>query len=98
MFDNEIDEVRGGVCKVQIVKKRAAVSREELEELGLTVLSHSATGIVTQAVVKGTEDEILQKLAGMETDYVETVPLTLEEVFIYELEARGYGYESLSAN
>ena len=98
VFDNEIDEVRGGVSKVQLVKKRAAVSREELEELGLTVLSHSATGIVTQAVVKGTEDEVLQKLTGLETDYVETVPLTLEEVLIYELEARGYGYESLSAN
>ena len=98
VFDDEIDSIRGGVCKVQIVRKNGEVSRETVEGLGLEVLTYSTTGIVTQAVIKGDEETILQKLAELETDYVETVPLTLEEVFIYELEARGYGYESLSAD
>lgn len=98
VFDDEIDSVRGSVSKVQIVRKDGEVSRSMIEELGLELLTYSNTGIVTQAVIKGAEEDILQKLSALGADYVETVPLTLEEIFIYELEARGYGYESLSAN
>ncbi|MBR7019771.1 MAG: ABC transporter ATP-binding protein [Lachnospiraceae bacterium] len=98
VFDDEIDSVRGSVSKVQIVRKDGEVSRSMIEELGLELLTYSNTGIVTQAVIKGAEEDILQKLSALGADYVETVPLTLEEIFICELEARGYGYESLSAN
>ena len=62
------------------------------------MLQYSVMGSVVQTVVKGVGEEITQKLEGLSADFVEMVPLTLEEVFIYELEARGYGYESLAEN
>lgn len=96
IFDDEIDKIRSGVSKAQIVRKSGAVTHGEIESLGLTVLKHTVMGSVVQAVVKGTEEEIAGKLEGLSADFVELVPLTLEEVFVYELEARGYGYESFA--
>ena len=98
VFDDEIDNIRGSVSKVQIARRSGVVTQDEIEALGLEVMKYSATGSVTQAVVKGVGEEITDKLEGLSADFVELVPLTLEEVFIYELEARGYGYESLAEN
>ena len=98
VFDDEIDNIRSGVSKVQVARRSGPVTKEEIEGLGLSVLQYSVMGSVVQTVVKGVGEEITQKLEGLSADFVEMVPLTLEEVFIYELEARGYGYESLAEN
>ncbi len=98
VFDDEIDNIRSGVSKVQVARRSGPVTKEEFEGLGLSVLQYSVMGSVVQTVVKGVGEEITQKLEGLSADFVEMVPLTLEEVFIYELEARGYGYESLAEN
>ncbi len=96
VFDDEVDNVRGSVCKAQILRKSARVTEEELTSRGLTVMQYSTAGSIVSVVIKGTEESVRGILDGMETDYFELVPLTLEEVFIYELEARGYGHEFIS--
>ncbi|SDA22643.1 ABC-2 type transport system ATP-binding protein [Ruminococcus sp. YE71] len=93
IFSGELDEISGGFRKVQLARKNLPVTREELEASGVTVMQCSVSGSVTQAVIKGTEEEIMRKLKGIKTDLTEIIPLTLEEIFIYELEARGYGSE-----
>lgn len=91
IFADEIDEIRGGFRKVQIARKSAPVEREELERTGVQVMQYSQAGSVIQAVIRGGEEDILRKLSEITTDITEIIPLTLEEIFIYELEARGYG-------
>ena len=43
-------------------------------------------------VVRGTEDAVREKIEGLAPDFYEIIPLTLEEIFISEMEERGYDY------
>lgn len=91
LFANEIDEIKSGFRKVQLARRSAVVSREEIEALDMQLMQYSSSGSVSQAVIKGTEEDIMRRLSALKADITETIPLTLEEIFIYELEARGYG-------
>ncbi len=91
IFADEIDEIKAGFRKIQMARKDACVSLLELHQAGVDVVKYSSLGSVVQAIIKGNEEEILRKVSGIQTDFTEIVPMTLEEIFIYELEARGYG-------
>ena len=73
-----------------------AVLRSRIESLGLKVLDISSLGSIRQMIVKASEEEAKEKLSAISPELVESVPLTLEEIFIYELEARGYGSAELT--
>lgn len=98
LFANEIDEIKSGFRKVQLARKSAVVSRGEIEELGVQLMQYSSSGSVSQAVIKGTEEDIMRRLSAIKVDIIEIIPLTLEEIFIYELEARGYGSGIITEN
>lgn len=91
IFADEIDQIKSGFGKVQLARKSGAVAESELKGVGLEVMQYSALGSVTQAVLRGSETDIMAKIAPLGCDISEIIPLTLEEIFIYELEARGYG-------
>ena len=48
-----------------------------------------------QFVIKGDEESIRQKLAPYSPGFADIVPLTLEEIFIYEMEGKGYDANSI---
>ena len=58
-------------------------SEEQFDELSL------------EELLRGAREEILGKIEAMGPLFVETVPLTLEEVFIHEMEAVGYDYSNI---
>ncbi|MDE6728943.1 MAG: ABC transporter ATP-binding protein [Oscillospiraceae bacterium] len=91
IFADEIDNIKSGFGKIQLARRSGAVTPEELKQGGLDVMQYSVMGSVAQAVVRGTEAEITEKLGRFNCEISEFIPLTLEEIFIYELEARGYG-------
>lgn len=93
IFADEIDNIRSGFGKIQLARKSGAVTPDELKNAGLDVMQCTSTGSVTQAVIRGNEDEIAKKTEAFGCEISEFIPLTLEEIFIYELEARGYGAE-----
>ena len=98
IFADEIDNIRSGFGKVQLARRSGAVSAEELKAAGLDVMQSSVMGSVTQAVVRGAEEDINAKLGTITCEISEFIPLTLEEIFIYELEARGYGANIINSN
>lgn len=91
IFADEIDNIKSGFGKIQLARKSGAVTLEELKNANLAVMQYSAMGSVVQAVVRGAEEYITERMATLDCDISEFIPLTLEEIFIYELEARGYG-------
>lgn len=91
IFADEIDNIKGNFGKVQLARKSGAVTPEELKKAGLDVMQYSVMGSVSQAVVRGLESDITAKTSVFNCEINEFIPLTLEEIFIYELEARGYG-------
>ena len=56
----------------------------ELPE-GLTVLHESRTGRLRQLILRGKSEELTAKLAACEPFFLDVLPLSLEEIFIYEL-------------
>ncbi len=100
IFCDELDALREGFTKVQLVVRDPALAEENalragITGLGLEVLDIVSMGSIRQVIVKAPEDEVVSKLSALSPELAEGVPLTLEEIFIYELEARGYGSADL---
>ncbi|MCL2034838.1 MAG: ABC transporter ATP-binding protein [Oscillospiraceae bacterium] len=92
IFEREIDEVKLGFCKVQ-AGFSLMPEDDALKQLNIMQLEKS--GSVLHMVVRGKSDEILRYLETLGPMFVETIPLTLEEVFIHEMEAVGYDYNKI---
>ncbi len=86
MIDRELDDMKLTIHKVQAVFEldpTEALSR-------LDVVSHETHGRLHTIVCRGGEDEITETLSAASPIYCEVIPLTLEEIFISEMEGIGY--------
>ena len=92
IFEREIDEVKLGFCKVQ-AGFTVMPANEQLEQLN--IMQKEQTGSVLNLIVRGNSEEIMRYVETWSPLFVETVPLTLEEVFIHEMEAVGYDYNKI---
>lgn len=50
-------------------------------------------GRVFRLVIKGNEEEVLDRLESMKPVLLDVLPVSFEELFIYEVEKRGFDYE-----
>ncbi len=92
MLDKEIDELKLGFCKVQAAFK-PMVDPVKLEKL--EILQMDQTGSLLNLIIKGNRASVLSYLQTLDPIFCEAVPLTLEEVFIHEMEAIGYDYKNI---
>lgn len=92
VIEKSLDEIKGNVLKIQL-----AFSGEFPEELKneLEIMHTTVTGSVHTLIVKGAEEEISAKIRAYSPVVFDTVNLTLEEVFIYELGGLGYDFENI---
>lgn len=94
IFAKDIDDVREGFEKVQIALPEGELDRSAIENAGVEVLRFKKLGRVSTVVAKGEKADITAKLSALSPAVLELVPLTLEEIFIYEMEVRGYAVSS----
>ncbi len=92
LFQRDVDDLKLGFHKVQCAF-RPVPEREAFRELEL--LQFDAQGSVVNLIAKGTSRDIVAAVEKLGPLFVETVPLTLEEVFIHEMEAVGYDYSNI---
>ncbi|MEM1484755.1 ABC transporter ATP-binding protein [Oscillospiraceae bacterium PP1C4] len=92
LFEKEIDELKLGFCKVHAVFPDG-VSDESLKKLNVMQITRS--GSLINLIVRGTSAESSDYLLSQGAIFAEGVPLTLEEVFIHEMEAVGYDYNNI---
>lgn len=88
LVEKELDNLKSKVVKVQV-----AFKEEFPEELAskLDVLNKERAGSVWTLIVKGERKEIMNLMRSHQPLVLDVLPLTLEEVFMYEV--RGAGYE-----
>ena len=55
----------------------------------------SKSGSVTNMIVRGDRAQTEARLRAMNPVLLDTLPLTLEEVFTYEMKALGYSFDSV---
>jgi ABC-2 type transport system ATP-binding protein len=92
LFERELDDMKRDIHTVQAVFDR--VMHESLFD-GLSPISLTARGSLYTMVVRGNEEEISAKIAALAPKFFEILPLTLEEIFISEMEERGYDYSKV---
>ncbi len=89
LFEGEIDAIKTNMFKVQISLKK---DFDETTFQNIELLSFKKTGSVATLIVKGDIEEIGPKLEKMKPLILDYLPLTLEEIFIYEMEVLGYEF------
>jgi len=94
LFNRDLDSVKGNIHKVQAAFAVDYNGKEDFE--GLNVLHYERTGSVCYLIIKGSEEEIRENLKVKKPLVLDIVPLSLEEIFIYEME--GLGYDSSEVN
>lgn len=93
LFESELDSLKQEIHAVQYVCDEGAGAENVLK--GFHKVSENKRGNLITAVVRGNKDEIENALMGAELRYHEIIPLTLEEIFISEMEERGYDYSNV---
>ena len=92
LMTREMDNLRTSYCKVQTAFKPAV---ETLDLPGLSILRTERVGSVWTLLVRGSEEEVFQALRPLNPVILDCISLTLEEVFISEMEAVGYDYNHI---
>ncbi|MBE6877111.1 MAG: ABC transporter ATP-binding protein [Ruminococcus sp.] len=90
VFNRELDSLKGEVHKIQTAfkEKERIFTREDFPNL--EILHFEKTQSIYHIIAKGSEEQIHQALAPFEPVIADLIPLSLEEIFIYELEVLGY--------
>ena len=90
IFESDIANLKTSLFKVQIAFVEP-YDRNRFEELDM--LHFSKHGSVANIITRGDRDEVEQKLNAMNPAILDILPLSLEEVFTYEMEALGYSFD-----
>ena len=85
MIERSLSELQEGIVKMQLALPDGA----ELPE-GLDILHKTSTGRLQTMILHGTTAELEEKLAAAKPLFMDFIPLTLEEIFIYELGGADY--------
>ena len=82
LLERSLADMQGNTVKLQLVG--------QLPE-GLNVLHETASGRLNTYILRGTADAVTEAVAATKPAYFDVLPLSLEEIFIYEL--GGVNYE-----
>ncbi|MCD7943715.1 MAG: ABC transporter ATP-binding protein [Clostridia bacterium] len=86
LLDMGLDDAKISTHKLQVVFS----GLYEPDFSGIDVINHRVAGKLHTITCRGDADEIENKLKSFGVQYYENVPLTLEEIFITEMEEIGY--------
>lgn len=92
LLSKELEDLKCNLTKVQCV---LPPEHDEYLNHNLNILKMQRRGKLLTMTVRGKEEEIESFVKKLEPIYYESLPLTLEEIFISETEVVGYDMQSL---
>ena len=90
LLERSLSELQENISKVQL----ALPDDRPLPE-GLECVHETVSGRLRTLILRGNPDETLQKLLECEPLFIDAVPLSLEEIFIYELGGADYAVKNI---
>ena len=90
LIERSLSDLQEGIKKLQFVPGESG----QLPQ-GLDILHQSSAGRMHTLIVRGSSEEILSRAAAAGPVYSEELPLTLEEIFIYELGGADYAVKDI---
>ena len=86
LTERSLADMQGNTVKVQLVG--------DVPE-GLEILHSSKSGRLQTLIVRGTAEEVTARIGSTKPAYFDVLPLSLEELFIYELEGEDYEIKNI---
>ena len=90
LLEHPLTELQANIVKVLV----ALPDEAKLPE-GLDILHQSSQGHLYTLIVHGDAAEVTNRLSTAQPQYLDVVPLTLEEIFIYELGGADYAVKDI---
>ncbi|WP_163579504.1 ABC transporter ATP-binding protein [Gracilibacillus saliphilus] len=92
LLEKDLDELKSDIHKVQIAFKEE-VDQTLFEKLD--ILHQEKRGSVYICIIRGDDQEVEEIIERFNPIVFDILPLTLEEIFIYEMEGVGYAIENI---
>lgn len=94
LFESDIEHLKTSLFKVQ-----AAFDGEYGRErfAGIDIVNFSKKGTVATLIVRGDREKTAEKFRALGPVLLDILPLSLEEVFLYEMDALGYTFPDVLA-
>ena len=88
LLERSLSELQENIVKVQ-------VAFDSRRPAGLDILHSSQSGRLEILIVRGTQEEIRAKMEAVQPLFYDLLPLSLEEVFVYELGGVSYDVKNI---
>lgn len=92
VFESDIQNLKTSLFKVQIAFPE---EYDRAKFNGIEILKFMKHGSVANFIVRGNRDVTVSALSAMSPTLLDVLPLSLEEVFTYEMEALGYDFKDI---
>ena len=91
LLQRSLSDLQDNTVKLQV----AFGGDEPAMPASLDVLHHEKIGRVHTYIVRGNQNDILAQVSALQPILLEAIPLTLEEIFIYELGGADYAVHDI---
>ena len=95
VFESDVQNIKTSLFKLQVAFD---TDFDQTAFADFEVLSYTKQGKVANLIMRGDREACSKAMAEKSPLLMEILPLALEEVFIYEMEALGYAFEEARAN
>lgn len=92
ILESDVTDLKTSLFKIQI----AFAGDYDLSLFdGIDIIHSTKSGSVSNLIVKGDREAMIEKLSKLNPVIMDILPLSLEEVFTYEVEALGYDFSGV---
>ena len=92
VFESDIQSLKTALFKIQVAFD-SMFDRTKFD--GIQILDYNQMGSVATFIARGDREETVAKLRAEQPIILDVLPLNLEEVFVYEMEALGYAFKDI---
>ena len=92
VLESDVTGLKTQIFKIQIAF-REPFGQDRFE--GLNIQHYAQNGSVANLIVRGDRDETVSRLRQLDPMLLDVLPLTLEEVFTYEMKNLGYSFDDV---
>lgn len=92
LLERSLSSLQGNITKLQVAFN---YDFDPKQITNMTVLSSSKLGSIHTIIVRGTTEEAAANIAAYNPVVTDAIPLTLEEIFIYELGGEDYAVKDI---
>lgn len=93
LLSKDLVDMKCNIQKVQCVFLKDVDEVKLLEQINMVKVDKK--GVLRTYTIRGNREEVISIFSSVETIFFETLPLSLEEIFISETEVEGYDIKSL---